>query len=179
MTVLSAVTDVVAIVKVALAWPDGTVTDLGTDATEVELLDRLTTTPPDVAGPFRVTVPVEFSPPVTPGGFRPRPISASWAILRVAVFVVEPSVAEIVAVIGLVTEFVVTVKVPVDEPAATVTLAGVCACGLLEPRVTATPPLGAGPLSVTVPIEALPPTTVVGERDRPTKSGGVTVSVAL
>src|SRR5205809_6043109 len=35
---------------------------------------------------------------------------------------------------------------------------------LLLERVTTAPPLGAGPLSVTVPVEELPPVTLVGLR---------------
>jgi hypothetical protein len=44
------------------------------------------------------------------------------------------------------------------------TLAGTVAAALLLPKVTVTPPLGAGPLRVTVPCELLPlpPVTVVG-----------------
>ena len=38
-------------------------------------------------------------------------------------------------------------------PAGTVTLAGTPAAGELSLKLTATPPLGAGPLSVTVPCD--------------------------
>ena len=57
---------------------------------------------------------------------------------------------------------VVTVKVAVVAPAATVTLAGTVAAALLEESVTAIPPAGAGPLRVKVPLELLPPTTGLG-----------------
>ena len=58
---------------------------------------------------------------------------------------------------------VVTVKLAVMLPPATVTLAGTLAAELLLlDKATTTPPLGAGPLSVTFPVDGLPPTTVAG-----------------
>lgn len=41
------------------------------------------------------------------------------------------------------------------------------------------PPEGAGPLSVTVPVEEAPPRTVEGESDKLVGVGGVIVRVAL
>ena len=55
---------------------------------------------------------------------------------------------------------VVTVNVPVVEPAATVTLAGTVA--LVLDRATTMPVDGAALVRVTVPVEELPPTTEVG-----------------
>ena len=91
---------------------------------------------------------------------------------------VVPTVAVIVAVVAEVTAVVVTVKLTVVAPAGTVTLAGVEALEVLEARLTIVPPDGAGPPSVTVPVEDNPPTTVVGEREKPTRVGGLMVSVA-
>jgi len=63
------------------------------------------------------------------------------------------------------TAVVVTLKLTLVAPAGTVTLDGTLATpALLLDRLTAAPPLGAGALSVTVPIEELPPVTVVGFR---------------
>ena len=50
-------------------------------------------------------------------------------------------------------------------PAGTVTVAGTLAAVELLLKVTATPPLGAGPLSVTVPCAEKPPTTLSGLTD--------------
>ena len=53
-------------------------------------------------------------------------------------------------------------KVAVVAPAATVTFAGTVAAALSLDNVTRAPPVGAGLLRVTVPVEALPPVTLVG-----------------
>ena len=75
---------------------------------------------------------------------------------------------------------VVTEKVAVFAFAATLTLAGTCAAvGLLLDRVTTTPPAGAAPLNVTVPVEAFPPTTDVGLRVIELRVGALTVRLVV
>src|SRR5689334_4732019 len=62
-----------------------------------------------------------------------------------------------------VTAEVVTPKLAVDAPAASVTLAGTAATdGLALLRLTTAPPLGAPAVNVIVPCAALPPTTEIG-----------------
>ena len=56
------------IVKFALALLAGTVTVAGTAATDVLLLDKLTTAPPVGAAAASVTVPVDEVPPFTVSG---------------------------------------------------------------------------------------------------------------
>lgn len=61
------------------------------------------------------------------------------------------------------TALVLTVNVVLLAPAAIVTLEGTLATVvLLLESATDTPPAGAGPLNVTVPVEEFPPVTLVG-----------------
>src|SRR5947208_15849314 len=84
-------------------------------------------------------------------------------------------VTEVVVDTGL----VLTVKVALVALPGTVTLAGTLATpGLLLDRLTTAPPLGAGPLSVTVPVEELPPVTLGGLRLSVESVGGAGVRVA-
>ena len=69
-----------------------------------------------------------------------------------------------VTAVDAATALVLTVKVALVAPAATVTLEGtVAAAVLLLESATCAPPAGAAPLNVTVPVEdCLPPITLVG-----------------
>jgi hypothetical protein len=70
VTVVTAATALVLIVKVALVAPAATVTLEGVPAAVVLLLESVTTAPPDGAAPVSVTVPVEDCvPPTTLVGF--------------------------------------------------------------------------------------------------------------
>ena len=64
-------TGLVVMVKDAVEAPPGTVTDAGTWAADVLLLNRVTRAPPSGAGPLRIRVPVEGLPPTTVSGLRP------------------------------------------------------------------------------------------------------------
>jgi hypothetical protein len=149
------------IVNVALVAPLGTVTVTGTCATEVALLVRLTTAPPEGAFPVKVTVPVELLPPTTEVGVLVKVDRVAGLMVRVAL-ALTPYVPVILAEVALATPLVVTANVAVVAPAATVTLAGTVAAALLLDKVTGAPPVGAGPFSVTVPVEPDPPVSVLG-----------------
>jgi hypothetical protein len=60
------------------------------------------------------------------------------------------------------TGLVVIINVAVVLPAATFTVAGTAANELLLDNPTEIPPAGAAPLKVTVPVDDVPPLTVVG-----------------
>src|SRR6202012_3427302 len=75
------------------------------------------------------------------------------------------------------TDLVGTWKVAVFAPAATVTLDGGVAAGLLDDSATTIPPVAAFPLRVTVPVAFAPPMTEVGATDKLETVGGVTVRV--
>jgi len=97
---------VVLTLKVALVLPAATVTLEGTVATDVLVLVRLTTAPPEGALPLRVTVPVELFPPFTLVGFKvtEERVTAEAAVtVREACSVLLPRVAVITAVLVVVT----------------------------------------------------------------------------
>ncbi len=74
------------------------------------------------------------------------------------------------------------VNVALVLPPGTVTVAGSLATDELSLSETTAPPLGAGPLNLTVPWDVFPPLTLVGFRERALNTGntgGVTVSVAV
>ena len=77
-----------------------------------------------------------------------------------------------------VTADVVAVNVALELPALTVTVAGTTALALLLDNATTTPPVGAVPVRVTVPMEEVPPVTLAGLSDTPESAtaAGVIVS---
>src|SRR3989442_15195676 len=84
--------------------------------------------------------------------------------------------------VDVATALVLTVKVAVVPPAGTVTLDDTVATpGSVLESETSAPPLGASPLSVTVPVEELPPVTLAGLRlsEEGAGAGGVTESEAV
>jgi hypothetical protein len=142
---------------------------------EVELLFSVTNAPPTGAPLLNVTVPCEVLPPVTLVGFTVTDDrlagggggggggNVGGCTVSVAVRVVPPKVAESTTAFVAATDTVLMVKPALAEPAATVTLAGTEAMAAFAlDRTMTTPPLGAAPVSATVPCEVLPPVTLVG-----------------
>jgi len=89
------------------------------------------------------------------------------------------NVPVMVAVFVLDTATVFTVNVIEVAPTGTVTLAGTVAQLMLDESVTTVPPVGAGPLMVTVPVDEVPPWTEVGFTLTLTNAGGVIASGAV
>jgi len=87
--------------------------------------------------------------------------------VNVACLLVSPRVPVIVTTVEVVTGTVAIGKVVLVCPAGTNTLVGTVAAGLLLLSMTVTPPTGAGPVKVTVPVDDVPPDT----------DGGFTVTV--
>jgi len=165
---VDAVTTLVLAVNVAVVAPAATVTLAGTRATLVLLLESAICAPPAGASPLSVTVPVEPFPPTTLVGLSVNEVGVgdgggTGLTVSDAVLLIPPRVAEMFAVVDALTTLVLTVNVALLAPAAIVTLAGVRATVvLLLESATCAPPAGAGPLSVTVPVEEFPPTTLAG-----------------
>jgi hypothetical protein len=163
VTVVAVATGVLVTEKFALLWPLDTVTLDGRLVTAL-LSCRLTTTPPLGAGPVRVTVPVEVTPPTMAVGFNATDDKAGGLTVNVA-DALALYVAVMLAVVVVETAREVTVNVAVDALPGTVTLAETVAALvlLLESRTTA-PLSGAGPVRVTVPVVVVPPVTEDGDR---------------
>lgn len=97
-------------------------------------------------------------------------------ILRLAVCRRPLDRPEIVTLLGQRTMFVLTKNVALEDPAGTVTFAGTAALPLLLESVTTIPPLGAGPVKVTVPVDEVPLVTLAGFRVIAASAAGTTVS---
>jgi hypothetical protein len=150
-------------VNVADVLPAATITPVGTDATAGFALVRVTAKPPVGARPVSVTVPVELAPPVTVAGLRVRVDRADGFTVSVAVLLTPLYEAVTTTAAWVANGVVVMVNVADVLPVATVTVAGTCAVEvLLLDSATTVPPVGAAPLSVTVPVDDAPPTTEAG-----------------
>ena len=173
VTGVEALTALVVMLNTAVADPAETVTLAGTAATPALLLESETLAPDAGAAADSVTTPCDPEPPVTVsglvtsrctvgrGGGAPAGVTVS-----VPVLVVPFKEAVITTLLLAVTAEVVIVNVPVNPPAGTVTLAGTLATAalLLESAITVV--CGAAVLTITVPLVALPPSTVVGLMSR-------------
>jgi len=85
----------------------------------------------------------------------------------------------IVTGVELKTTEVVISKLTVLAPADTVTDAGTVAAGLLLFNATMAPPVGAGAVRVTVPVEPEPPMTVAGSTFTELRDAGTGLTVRM
>ena len=171
------VTEAALAVNVAVVLPAGIVTVAGTVAADV--LDSVITSPPAGAAEPIVTVPVLDLPEATVAGLSVSDFSVGAVIVSVAVFDTLPRVAVKVAAVLVATATVLTVNVPEVFPAATTTDATTVAEFELLDNFTVIPPVGAAPLSVTVPVDEPPPVTAVGLRLTDKRFAGLTVKLAV
>ena len=146
--------------------------------TLVDELDIETIRPPTGAGPLRVTVPVDEPPGATVAGLSLSEVRVGGTIASTAVLDVDPFLAVRVAVVLVATALVVTANVTELAPAPIVTVFGTVTTALLLDSATTKPPGSAFPLRVTVPIEVLPPVTLLGLTATDESVGRVMVSVA-
>ena len=101
-------------------------------------------------------------------------------MFRVALRVVVPDVPEMVTELLLATGNVVTRNVTLVALAGTVAETGTVAMVvLLLLNATVTPDAGAGPFSVTVPVDVPPPSTELGLKENPLNVGARTVRLAV
>src|SRR5437763_9153609 len=179
ITAFAAVTVLVAIGKVAVVAPAATVTEAGTVAALRLLLASVTIAPPAGAALPSVTLPVLPTPPVTAGGLTVTPTSGGFSV-RVTILDAPTDVAVMLACVTAVTALVVTAKLALVAPPATVTEAGtVAAFRLLLVSVTTAPPAGAALVSVTVPVLPAPPISTEGFSVNEPSSGFTTSPTAL
>jgi hypothetical protein len=157
---------------------------LGGTVAEAPELEISTTMPPVGAAVVSVAVPVDGRPPTTVVGERLRADSATPAGVteRIADLVEPEYVAVIVADEDDVTESDVTVKFAEVEPAGIVTPGETVATAVFRLASTMlAPPVGAAALKVTVPVDVLPPATLAGLSETPSRAAapGLTVKVAV
>ena len=134
----------------------------GTGRAMVSVDVSVTTLPPVGATEPRFAVKRTCFPPMTFAALATSVESAGGLTVRVAVLLDAPIVAVMMGETALATAVVAMLNVAEDAPCATVTVAGRVAAALLDARFTTLPPAGAGPVSVTVPVDDAPPATVAG-----------------
>jgi hypothetical protein len=168
-----------AAVKLPVVAPAATVKLAGTLTAEL-LLARLTANPPFGAGPVSVTVQLSVPAPVTVELPQVSPLNCgglgpTWLLTlscKANVSDTPPALAVNVTVWAVLTAETFVAKLTVVPPAATVTLAGTLAAVLSLARLTANPPLVAGPVKVTVQLSVPDPVIDDLPQRSPDNAGG-------
>jgi hypothetical protein len=170
------VTEVVVTVKLALVAPAGTVTLAGT-VVALELSESDTAAPPPGAAAVKVTVPVEELPPTTLPGLRDsaESVGAGAAPALINKSACCPGlpcwVSKDIHVERRVRGAVLIAKVALVAP-RTVTLAGMVATVRAPVWRAPRPSRRSEGAQRQVPVDPLPPTTLVGLTDTPESTGG-------
>ena len=167
VTLVGAETALVETVKGRLVLPAETVTLAGTVAAAALLLVSATTAPPEGAALDSLTVPETELPPVTLDDESDTdesagPEAAPGVTVSTAAHETFSS-ANTFACVVVLTLLVPMLKVALVPPAGMSTLEGTTA-GLTADSSTFAPPVGAGALMVTLPVDGVPAVTVVGFR---------------
>ena len=158
--------------------PESTVTLGGGCPVPGSLDASATTIPPAGATLSRVTVAYTVVGPMTLYALSDSAERTGAAIVRLALCDPVPAAAVIEAVVSCETGDVLTVKSAETAPAGAVTLAGTDAAEALLESAMTSPPAGAGPLNVMVPVDDEPPFTPAGANARPIGTGATTVRPA-
>jgi len=166
-------------VKVPVVAPAAIVAVAGTVPCATLLDWSVMTNPPVGAGLAIVSVPVDKEPPTTDVGLNVRPVSTGAVTVNVPE-VVDPF-NDPVTDTGVLaaTATVVALNVAVVAPAGTVTEVCTVTAALPDDNPTVRPPVGAALLTVTVPVEPFPPTTLAGLKETPVTVMAVTVRLPV
>jgi hypothetical protein len=166
-------------VKVALVALAGTVSDAGIVSAEL-LLERLTVNPLPGAGALRVTVHASVPVPENEVLVQVSPLSRMTGLnCNANVSEMPPALAVSVAVCVELTAVLVAVNPALEALAGTVMEAGTATAASLLERLTRNPPLGAGPLRVTVQSSAPAPVIAPVAHEKPVRVGVATAPVPL
>ena len=161
-------------VNVALEAPAATVTLPGA-VTLAFPLDSDTANPPVAAAPVRLTVQVALPGAVTELGLQLRLLNCATGLtVTDAVRLTPPADAVTVTVCAEVTVAAVRVKVALEAPDATVTVAGMESAALLLDRFTTKPVPEAALSSATVQVVDCPDVRLLGLQLTDCSTGGAT-----
>jgi len=166
-------TGVVLTVNVPVVEPAGTIAAVAVAEVLLQIIGIVIRS---TGAALRVIVPCAELPPSRFAGSTVIFIADGGLIVSVAA-ALDP-LAVILTGVTVETDVVLTVNVPVVAPSSTVVLVGVAA-GALEAMEMVRPPAGAGALSVTVPVDGLPPRTLVGLSVMLAMGGADVVTVKL
>jgi hypothetical protein len=174
---VTAVTPVVVPVNVTLVAPAGTVTVAGT-VTALLALDNVTTVPAGPAADPRVTRNVMLLPPLRDVGDADNAVITAAFTTTFSDLLIAPWDATTVPAVSESTATDVAVKLAESAPSGTVTVAGTVIAGLLLTKSTVTPPAGAIPVNVTLPMVDAPPFSIV-DIESVDNTGAATVMVLV